>query len=175
MSAYIVDYGERLESFASDIQHDIERTLGCTVFIGIGDLATDQVKYWHSYQEALRAISWMAFSKGEGICAFSSICKGILITSLPTEEAQEFVDHVFGDLPNEQIESFFKIFYAYVRHNGSIKHCSEELFIHKNTLQERLNRIAKKTGYNPRQLSDFTVLDNAFMLWKYLKLKNKLR
>ena len=171
MSAYIVDYGEHLAGFANDVQHDMERTLGCKVFIGIGDLATGQTKYWHSYQEALRAISWMAFSKGEGICAFSSICKGMLITSLPTEEAQEFVNHVFGDLPDEQIESFFKIFYAYVRHNGSIKHCSEELFMHKNTLQGRLNKIAEKTGYNPRKLDDFTVLDSAFMLWEYLKTK----
>ena len=53
--------------------------------------------------------------------------------------------------------------------NGSIKHCSEDLFMHKNTLQNRLNKIAEDTGYNPRDLNDFSTLDAAFSLWGYLR------
>ena len=46
-------------------------------------------------------------------------------------------------------------------------HCADELYLHKNTLQNRLNKIAEKTGYNPRKLSDFTVLALAFKLRSY--------
>lgn len=55
------------------------------------------------------------------------------------------------------------------RHNSSIVHRAEELFLHKNTLQNRLNKIADKTGYNPRRITDFTPLTMAFLLRRYLK------
>lgn len=39
--------------------------------------------------------------------------------------------------------------------------------MHKNTLQYQLNKIEKLTGYNPRNLKDFTILDIAFALKKF--------
>ncbi|WP_419773134.1 helix-turn-helix domain-containing protein [Helcococcus kunzii] len=41
---------------------------------------------------------------------------------------------------------------------------SKTLFIHKNTLQYKLNKLEKLTGYNPRTLDDFVVLKLAFLL-----------
>ncbi|KFI45573.1 helix-turn-helix domain-containing protein [Bifidobacterium bohemicum] len=64
-------------------------------------------------------------------------------------------------------------FAAYTSHNGSVIHAAEELFIHKNTLQNHLNRIGEDTGYNPRELSDYAVLSLALILHDYLAFISK--
>lgn len=40
----------------------------------------------------------------------------------------------------------------------SLKDSCEQLYLHKNTLQYRLDKIWKETGYNPREFKDATVL-----------------
>ncbi|MBM6868863.1 helix-turn-helix domain-containing protein [Collinsella tanakaei] len=65
------------------------------------------------------------------------------------------------------MDAFQTVFEAYTRHNGSIVHCADELYLHKNTLQNRLNKMAAKTGYNPRTLADHTVLAMAFLMRDY--------
>ena len=79
------------------------------------------------------------------------------------------MNHVFGDLSDKEIDDFQVVFDSYTRHNGSITHSADELFLHKNTLQNRLNKIARMTGYNPRDLSDYAVLSMAFKLRSYLR------
>nr|WP_245169601.1 helix-turn-helix domain-containing protein [Enterococcus faecium] len=53
---------------------------------------------------------------------------------------------------------------CFSKNNGSIKNCSEELFIHKNTLQYRLNKFHSLTGYTPRNYDDYHILKLAFLL-----------
>ncbi|HIU15255.1 MAG TPA: helix-turn-helix domain-containing protein, partial [Candidatus Ventricola intestinavium] len=45
---------------------------------------------------------------------------------------------------------FSRLILSLYRHNGSITKTASERFIHKNTVQYKLNRIAEMTGYNPR-------------------------
>ncbi|MCD0050356.1 PucR family transcriptional regulator, partial [Streptococcus agalactiae] len=54
---------------------------------------------------------------------------------------------------------------SYFKHNLSLKECSQELFIHKNTVQYRLNKIYESTQLNPRNFKDATLL--------YLALKSE--
>ena len=53
---------------------------------------------------------------------------------------------------------------VFSKNNGSIQKCADELFIHKNTLQYRLNKIRDLTGFSPRNYNDFVVLKIAFLL-----------
>lgn len=62
---------------------------------------------------------------------------------------------------------------AYIKNNGSISKTSSDLFIHKNTLQYRLNKVAKMTGYNPRELKSLIVLYLALELMD-IETKKKL-
>ena len=109
------------------------------------------------------------FSDDTYVGRYDSMDLGLIVSSVPREEAERLVDHVFHGLSDDEIDAFQVVFEAYSRHNGSIVHCADELFLHKNTLQNRLNKIADKTGYNPRKLSGFAVLTMAFLLRRYLK------
>ena len=58
---------------------------------------------------------------------------------------------------------------VYFENDMSLKEASETLFIHKNTMQYQLDKIAKKTGYNPRRFRD------AAALYMGLKLREMQR
>ncbi|MDY3689510.1 MAG: helix-turn-helix domain-containing protein [Bifidobacterium pseudolongum] len=74
-----------------------------------------------------------------------------------------------GEIDDARIRAHQRTFDAYTRFNGSITHAAEALHIHKNTMQNHLNGIADDTGYNPRTLQDYSVLDTAFRLYDYLR------
>ena len=57
-----------------------------------------------------------------------------------------------------EISASIHLLRSYVENNRSIARTAEELFIHKNTVQTQLNRIYERTGYNPRDSKDLTLL-----------------
>ena len=154
------------------IKRDLETRLRVRMVFGIGGMA-DQQRYWESHDEASKAADWLAFT-GEGdVARYEELDYGIILSGIPTADARRFVSRVFGDATDEQIDSFEETFDAYTRHNGSITHAADELFLHKNTLQNRLNKIAKTCGYNPRELGDYAVLAIAFQLRCHLAFEDK--
>ena len=157
----------RLPSLVERISDDAERVLGHPLIFGAGRPAPYGSVYWRSYDEACRALEWLAFKDDDKLIRFEDMDLGLIISSVSQDSALQLVNHAFAGLSEREIEEYQEIFEAYVRHNGSIVHCADELYLHKNTLQNRLNKIAAKTGYNPRDLADHTVLTIAFMLHSY--------
>lgn len=95
---------------------------------------------------------------------------GLALCAVPDDTAARFVRNVFGGLTEEEIDEANAVFDAYTRHNGSISHTAEELFLHKNTVQNRLNKITRLTGYNPRELADHSTLAAAFTLRRLMNM-----
>ena len=153
------------------LQNDCDERLQLMLVMGIGDIADTSDDYWRSYNEASKTVDWLLFSRTGTMASFDDMDYGIFLSSVPTEDAERLSRRVFGDLPDSEIDDYESLFEAYTRHNGSIVHCAEELFLHKNTLQNRLNKIATKTGYNPRDLADYAVLSVAFRLRRYARFE----
>jgi carbohydrate diacid regulator len=70
---------------------------------------------------------------------------------------------------SEEIEDYQELLQTFVKNNGSIKKTSEEYYIHKNTLQYRLNKLKDITGYDPRTIEGIVVLYIAFLIYKMNK------
>lgn len=158
-----------LNSLLMGIRDDAQRILGRDLTFGIGTATTSSADYSRSYEEAMRALDWYAFTDSVPIGRYEDMDLGLVVSSVPREDALRLIQHVFGNLDEKEIDAFQMVFEAYSRHNGSIVHCADELFLHKNTLQNRLNKIADMTGYNPRKLSGFAVLTMAFLLRRYTR------
>ena len=60
--------------------------------------------------------------------------------------------------PMERIEKELELLETYFFHDMSLKDTCEELYLHKNTLQYKLDKIHKTTGYNPRSFKHAAVL-----------------
>ena len=81
----------------------------------------------------------------------------LLATANPIAKKQ-FHTALFQNISPEDYQMIVELLDSYERCNGSIKQMAKELFVHKNTVQYRLNRITELTGYNPRNLSSFYYL-----------------
>lgn len=161
-----------LDEFVAALRQALGRAVGSKVVLGAGMIQADPGQYWHSYRQACIAARWAGFTDDDQRYRYEQMGAGLLITSLPAEQCQTFVDQVFAGLPPDRVDWFERVFSAYIRHNGSITHAAQELFIHKNTMQNRLDALARETGYNPRRLSDYPDLAMAFELRKYLAYKD---
>ncbi|MEK0264601.1 CdaR family transcriptional regulator [Bifidobacterium mongoliense] len=146
----------------------MRQQLGVTVLFGVCETDATAGTYRQRHDEALTAAQWQRFIGQRGVGAFEDLDIALAVTSMPTERARRLSDRVFGTLSDQRIAAFAKVFDAYTLHNGSITHAARELFIHKNTMQNRLNTIATATGYNPRRLTDYRTLALAFTLHDYL-------
>lgn len=149
-----------LERFAAD---------GVTMGFGVSEWAHTLDEFPHCYRHARLALDWQRFRRAEPIVYADRLDFGLLLPSMSRDRMTQYVEHVFAGLDAHQIDEHRRTFDAYTRFNGSVTHAAESLYIHKNTMQNHLNAIARDTGYNPRILRDFSVLDTAFRLHGYLR------
>ena len=119
--------------------------------IGIGHTAPLSQQY-KSYQSAKIAAD--SLFSNEYIAEFDSLDLEILLAGV-AEDAQNFylakTMHALAEKDLELLKVYFSL-------NMSLKDTCEQLFLHKNTLQYRLDKIHKITGYNPRSFKDAAVL-----------------
>lgn len=158
---------EKDDRLLPQILRSVTDRLGDAVVFGVGNQVASANDYWKSYDEARRTADWLLFSHEGTVARWEDMDYAVFLSSIPSDEAGRFDQRVFGDLSDQEVEGFEEVFDAYTRHNGSIQHAADDLFLHKNTLQNRLNKIARKTGYNPRELTGYAVLSLAFKLRRY--------
>ncbi len=111
-----------------------------------------------SYSEAEMAIR--SLTGGKGIAVFDDLDLDILLTTVSDSGKKLFLEKV-GYRLDDQDGQLLK---AYFDNNLSLKATAEELFLHKNTIQYRLDRIQRRCGYNPREFRDAVVLYLRMML-----------
>jgi aspartyl-tRNA(Asn)/glutamyl-tRNA(Gln) amidotransferase subunit B len=80
------------------------------------------------------------------------------LPELPADRFRRYIDEL--GLPEKDAA----LLRTYFTSDCSLKHTCETLYLHKNTLQYRLDRVARETGYNPR------VFNDAIRLYLALKL-----
>lgn len=149
---------------AEALRSRVEGALGRPISLGLGGVEHEARRYGASCRQARIAVDWMRFTGTAGVGDYDDMDLGMLLPAIGSEEADRFAARVLDGLDAERIDAFRTAFDAYTRHNGSVGRAAQELFIHKNTLQNHLNDIAARTGYNPRRLEDHTVLTLAFLL-----------
>jgi len=133
---------------------------------GIGNSYKHILDIKKSYNEsrvALKAI----LRQDNNIRFYSEIDIELLIDSIPKNVAEHYFQKVFNDLNPGEINEYTILIETLVKENGSISSAAELLYIHKNTFQYRLNKVAKLTNYNPRRLDDLMVLYMALKLRRY--------
>lgn len=125
---------------------------------GVGRLK-DLYDTHKSYGEARSAIKYAA-KNHEILTYFDSLSLELILESIDEEIKKQYVGKVLKDLEEGEIQ----LLESFYRNDMSLKSTSEELFIHKNTLQYRLEKIGQKTGFNPRCFSEAVVFYLALRL-----------
>ena len=126
---------------------------------GVGLVGVGQKNIRHSFETAKRALSLLQLKKQSScISYFENLDLDMLLSNIPQDVRQLFLTNVLRNLPKKEWQSMQHLLTTFSKHNGSINKCAEELFIHKNTVQYKLNKIKTLTGYDPRNYQDFAVL-----------------
>ncbi len=131
--------------------------------LGIGHPVTNIDMLDQSYKVA----TFIAQENNPSINSYVYLEDEYLLKTTDQTAIQLLLDKVMANLTSDEIETYQKFLTVYEKHNGGINKMAEELFIHKNTVQYRLDKIYEKTGYNPREPKDYYLLKLAFNSWIY--------
>ena len=93
---------------------------------------------------------------------FDDLTLEVLLSSADDAVRAQFLQKTIASLSDQELH----ILHAYFSENMSLSAASRKLYIHKNTLQYKLNHIAEKTGWNPRRFQDAVLLFLALELQK---------
>ncbi len=162
---------KELEKLAGSVVDTLGSELMANVKVGIGSIVGTVSEIGHSYKDAIVALEvGKVFDNDRAIISYNNLGIGRLIYQLPTKMCELFLSEVFKKgsldvLDNETIVTIHKFF----ENNLNVSEASRQLFVHRNTLVYRLDKIYKLTGLDLRKFDDAIVFKVAMMVSKYLK------
>ncbi|MCL1831091.1 MAG: helix-turn-helix domain-containing protein [Oscillospiraceae bacterium] len=164
---------EKLASAIIDVlagEHYINSVVGIgTIISNISELAT-------SFREAQAALEvGKVFDTERSIVSYNNLGIARLIYQLPTTLCDMFLKEVFkiGSVESLDQETLFTI-QRFFENNLNVSETSRGLFVHRNTLVYRLEKIKKLTGLDLRQFDHAIVFKVALMVKKYLDVKPEI-
>lgn len=126
-----------------------------------------------SYREACLAMRiGRIFSRESHVVAYDRLGMGRLIYSLPMPLCRKFLDEVFAFAgPDELDEEALMTIRQFFDDSLNIAETARHLYIHRNTLVYRLDKLQKLLGLNIRNFEDAMLLRLGLMVHEYVKEK----
>ena len=159
-----------MHKLAEMIEQKLESELALKVTIGIGTPARHMRELADRYKEALMSIEvGKVFDSEKAIFSYESLGIGRLIYQLPTTLCEIFLSEVFKMNPIEALdqETLFTID-KFFENSLNVSETSRKLFVHRNTLVYRLEKIKKISGLDLREFDHAIIFKVALMVKKYL-------
>ncbi len=161
---------KELDKLAQQIEAALDEELGVKTVIGIGTIVGHIRDLARAYKEAGVAIEvGKVFDTEKSIINYENLGIGRLIYQLPTTLCQMFLQEVFKKNPIDTLdqETLFTI-NKFFENNLNVSETARKLFVHRNTLVYRLEKIKKLTGLDLREFDDAITFKVALMVKKYL-------
>ena len=161
---------EELNRMAKGIEDQLKAELFVRTTIGIGTIAEHLRELADSYKEAQVAIEvGKVFETEKTIINYENLGIGRLIYQLPTTLCEIFLSEVFkkNSIDSLDQETLFTI-NMFFENSLNVSETSRKLFVHRNTLVYRLEKIKKLTGLDLREFDDAIIFKVALMVKKYL-------
>ena len=161
---------KELHKIAKQIADTVAQELSIKVVIGIGTIVNHIRDLGRAYKEAGVAIDvGKVFDTEKSVINYENLGIGRLIYQLPTTLCQMFLQEVFKKNPIDALdqETLLTI-NKFFENNLNVSETARKLFVHRNTLVYRLEKIKKLTGLDLREFDDAITFKVALMVKKYL-------
>lgn len=144
---------------------------GCSLRIAYGTIVDDLREVSRSFKEAKLALEvGKIFFDDRDVIAYSSLGIGRLIYQLPIPLCKMFIREVFGGMNSEKFdEETLVTINKFFENSLNVSETSRQLYIHRNTLVYRLDKLQKTTGLDIRKFEDAITFKIALMVVKYMK------
>ena len=159
-----------LEKLARSIADSLGSEYYTHTLVGIGTAVSSIKDLARSFKEAQVALEvGKVFDTEKTIVSYENLGIARLIYQLPTTLCDMFLKEVFkrGSIESLDHETLFTI-QKFFENNLNVSETSRKLFVHRNTLVYRLEKIRKLTGLDLREFDDAIVFKVALMVKKYL-------
>ena len=140
------------------------------VHVAFGTVVGEIKEVSRSYKEAKMALDVGKIFYGDrNVVAYSSLGIGRLIYQLPMPLCKMFIREIFGDKsPEEFDEETLATINKFFENSLNVSETSRQLYIHRNTLVYRLDKLQKSTGLDLRVFEDAITFKIALMVVKYM-------
>lgn len=146
------------------------------ILIAYGTVVNDIKEVSKSYKEAKLALDvGKIFFSDRRVIAYSALGIGRLIYQLPIPLCKMFIREIFeGKSPDDFDEETLTTINKFFENNLNDSETSRQLYIHRNTLVYRLDKLQKSTGLDLRVFEDAITFKIALMVVKYMKYMESL-
>ena len=159
-----------LYKLADAIERKLDSELVLDSVIGIGTPAKHIRELADRYKEALMSITiGKIFDSEKTIIGYEGLGIGRLIYQLPTTLCEIFLSEVFKRNPIEALDQeTLHTIDKFFENSLNVSETSRKLFVHRNTLVYRLEKIKRITGLDLREFDHAIVFKVALMVKKYM-------
>jgi len=146
------------------------------VHVAFGTIVNEIKDVSRSYKEAKMALDvGKIFYSGRNVVAYSNLGIGRLIYQLPMPLCKMFIKEIFdGKSPDEFDEETLTTINKFFENSLNVSETSRQLYIHRNTLVYRLDKLQKSTNLDLRVFEDAITFKIALMVVKYMKYMETL-
>ena len=162
---------EELEQIAMSILDSLDEEKRQHTLVAFGTVASELKDVSRSYKEARMALNvGKIFFEERKIIAYSSLGIGRLIYQLPIPLCKMFIREIFdGKSPEDFDEETLTTINKFFENSLNVSETSRQLYIHRNTLVYRLDKLQKTTGLDLRVFEDAITFKIALMVVKYMR------
>ena len=162
-----------MEKIATNIVDTMSSEFYTKVSVGVSTIVENIKDLARAYKEAQIALDvGKVFETEKSVVSYENLGIGRLIYQLPTTLCEMFLQEVFkkGSLESLDRETLMTI-QCFFENNLNVSETSRKLFVHRNTLVYRLEKIRKLTGLDLREFEHAITFKVALMVKKYLSSK----
>lgn len=166
---------EDLEGVAQTMRDMLNSEAMTSVRIAYGTIVSEIKQVSKSYKEAKMALDvGKIFYSEKTVIAYSTLGIGRLIYQLPIPLCEMFMREVFGEnMPDTFDDETLMTINKFFDNNLNVSETSRQLYVHRNTLVYRLEKLQKSTGLDIRVFDDALTFKIALMVVNYMKYMEK--
>ena len=167
---------EQVQKIAESMLDMLSSEVMLSTRVSYGTIVNEIKEVSRSYKEAKMALEvGKIFFVERHIVAYNALGIGRLIYQLPIPLCKMFIKEFFADVsPDDFDEETLETIAKFFENNLNVSETSRQLFIHRNTLVYRLDKLDRATGLDLRVFDDAITFQIALMVVKYMKYMESL-
>lgn len=167
------DNAKSIDEFAKKLYNNLSKEIDKEIYISIGSIIYDLKNISSSFKEAKMALEvGKIFKENKHVIKYEKLGIGRLIYQLPKSLCDMFMNEVLNGISVDQFdEETLATVNKFFENNLNVSETSRQLYIHRNTLVYRLDKLQKMTSLDLRNFDDAIIFKVMLMVSKYMEYK----
>lgn len=157
---------DKLKDKCLKIIRNIQKNYQLDLRIGLDEQALHYKQVHYAFLKAQKALNSALTVQHQSLVSYKDLNIELFLYEIPQMIRQEFIDKVFKGMTDDEIKEAMRILEVFYGYDASVEKTANHLFIHKNTLQYKLNKLYELTGHNPRHCQGIPLYYLAMAFYK---------